>query len=389
MAAPHPRTDRRTSAVFPQTFAAESDRARLSPAALRAMKRIADRWHLKGQEAAALLGLSASTWDRIAAGKWDQSLSQDQLTRVSAVVGVFKALHLLFADDMADRWAWLRNKGAPFENRTPIEAMIEGGIPLMLDVRRHVDALRGELEALDIAANVQRIAQDRTIRLVATARLRDPVLLELVAQEDSDRARGNRGRHQRPAPRSGGRSGPARSSRTHIRNYPCAFHQRRVFILAAALIEPLQRPGPRRLVCRARARDLCRRGGVPHGTRTRQCVGLQRRGRLCGNVRELHRRLRRSARRRSATRVPRSGSCQKLCGRKRLCRCRARRRTLRNCLSVGAPSRRHLPRGPCAARGSSGHAGACHPLDLDRDAGSTGFGARRNAGDLAALARRR
>lgn len=37
---------------------------------------------------------------------------------------------------------------------------------------------------MDFAANVQRIAQDRTIRLVATARLRDPVLGKLVAQED-------------------------------------------------------------------------------------------------------------------------------------------------------------------------------------------------------------
>jgi len=87
--------------------------------------------------------VSPSTWDRMAAGKWEQSLSQDQLTRVSAIVGVFKGLHLLFADDMADRWARLRNKGTLFDNRTPIEAMIEGGIPAMLDVRRHVDALRG------------------------------------------------------------------------------------------------------------------------------------------------------------------------------------------------------------------------------------------------------
>jgi RES domain-containing protein len=37
---------------------------------------------------------------------------------------------------------------------------------------------------LDIAAYVKRIAQDRTIRLVATARLRDPVLLSLVANEE-------------------------------------------------------------------------------------------------------------------------------------------------------------------------------------------------------------
>jgi uncharacterized protein (DUF2384 family) len=130
---------------FPQTFADERHRARLSPAAIKAMKALAGHWHLRGHETAALLGVSASTWDRMAAGKWEQSLSQDQLTRVSAVVGVFKGLHLLFADAMADRWARLPNKGSLFDNRTPIDAMIEGGIPAMLDVRRHVDALRGGL----------------------------------------------------------------------------------------------------------------------------------------------------------------------------------------------------------------------------------------------------
>jgi len=128
-----------------RTFADEGDRIRLSPTAIKAMKAIAAHWHLRGHEIAALLGVSPSTWDRMAAGKWEQSLSQDQLTRVSAIVGVFKGLHLLFADGMADRWARLRNKGPLFDNRTPIEAMIEGGIPAMLDVRRHVDALRGGL----------------------------------------------------------------------------------------------------------------------------------------------------------------------------------------------------------------------------------------------------
>ncbi|HLY07149.1 MAG TPA: hypothetical protein VKR31_15495, partial [Rhizomicrobium sp.] len=74
-----------------------------------------------------------------------EPLSQDQLTRVSALVGTFKALHLLFADGMADRWPQLPNKGPLFENRRPIDAMIEGGIPRMLDVRRYVDAVRGGL----------------------------------------------------------------------------------------------------------------------------------------------------------------------------------------------------------------------------------------------------
>lgn len=139
------RPERRAIPVLPQTFADEGDRSRLSPVAIKAMARIARQWRLKGDESAALLGVSTSTWDRMTAGKWGQSLSQDQLTRVSAIAGVFKGLHLLFADEMADRWTRLRNKGPLFENRTPIDAMIEGGIPMMLDVRRHVDALRGGL----------------------------------------------------------------------------------------------------------------------------------------------------------------------------------------------------------------------------------------------------
>ena len=48
-------------------------------------------------------------------------------------------------DTRHDRWARLRNRGPLFENRAPVDAMIEGGIPTMLDVRRHVDALRGGL----------------------------------------------------------------------------------------------------------------------------------------------------------------------------------------------------------------------------------------------------
>jgi uncharacterized protein (DUF2384 family) len=130
---------------IPQTFASEADRERLTPAGLRAVRKVVEHWKLKGHEAAALLGVSTSTWDRINAGKWDRSLSQDQLTRVSALVGVFKGLHLLFTDGMADRWATLPNKGQLFGSYSPVKVMIDGGIPVMLDVRRHVDALRGGL----------------------------------------------------------------------------------------------------------------------------------------------------------------------------------------------------------------------------------------------------
>jgi uncharacterized protein (DUF2384 family) len=94
---------------------------------------------------AALVGVSESTWDRIKAANWNQTLSQDQMMRVSALIGIFKGLHLLFADSMADRWVRLRNAGPLFSNLTPIDAMIERGIPGMIEIRQHVDALRGGL----------------------------------------------------------------------------------------------------------------------------------------------------------------------------------------------------------------------------------------------------
>lgn len=128
-----------------QTFADESDRARLTPAALEAVRNLADAWKLTGDQMALLLGVSASTWDRIRADSWTQTLSQDQLTRVSALTGIYKGLHLLFADSMADHWPALPNSGPLFANRTPFETMMLGGIPLMLEVRRYVDALRGGL----------------------------------------------------------------------------------------------------------------------------------------------------------------------------------------------------------------------------------------------------
>jgi hypothetical protein len=128
-----------------QTFAADADRVRLTAVALKAFRALAEVWALSNAEAAALLGVSLSTWDRIKRGSWEGALSQDQMTRVSATVGVFKGLRLLFADSMADRWPRLPNKAPLFERRSPIDAMIDGGIPVMLDVRRYIDAVRGGL----------------------------------------------------------------------------------------------------------------------------------------------------------------------------------------------------------------------------------------------------
>jgi hypothetical protein len=140
-----PHTQNAINALKPQTFGLEQDRARLTPAALAGMRQLARQWKLTGQDAAQLLGVSSSTWDRIQAGQWQSTLSQDQLTRVSALIGTFKALNLLFAGDMANRWPNLPNQGPLFAGQSPLFTMRDGGIPLMIEVRRYVDALRGGL----------------------------------------------------------------------------------------------------------------------------------------------------------------------------------------------------------------------------------------------------
>lgn len=137
------RSDPQTGARL--DFSDETDRQRLSPVALKAFIRVAASWELENALAAALLGVSDSTWDRIKAGRWTQTLNQDQLTRASAIVGIFKGLHLLFVDGMADRWPNLVNRAPLFDRRSPVEAMVHGGIPQMLETRQYVDALRGGL----------------------------------------------------------------------------------------------------------------------------------------------------------------------------------------------------------------------------------------------------
>ena len=128
-----------------QTFAGDEDRQRLTAAAVKAVLRLTGAWNTSNAEGAALLGVSESTWDRMKAGRWEGVLSQDQLTRASALIGIFKGLHLLFANDLADRWPRLENRAPVFDRRTPIRAMIEGGIPRMLETRQYIDALRGGL----------------------------------------------------------------------------------------------------------------------------------------------------------------------------------------------------------------------------------------------------
>ena len=123
-----------------------ASRANLTPAAVEGIVRLAAIWRLTSAEICALLGdVSERTWFRMKKCTWSGTLSQDSLTRISALLGLFKGLRLLFSAPLCDEWVRLPNQGPLYANRTPLATMIEGGIPTMIEVRRHVDALRGGL----------------------------------------------------------------------------------------------------------------------------------------------------------------------------------------------------------------------------------------------------
>ncbi|MBA3812838.1 MAG: DUF2384 domain-containing protein [Caulobacteraceae bacterium] len=127
-------------------LAVASTRARLTPAAVDGVVRLVEIWRLTSAEACALLGdVSERTWFRMKKGAWSGALSQDTLTRVSALVGIFKGLRLVFSEPLSDEWVRAPNTGPLYGGRRPLDAMVEGGIPKMLEVRRHIDALRGGL----------------------------------------------------------------------------------------------------------------------------------------------------------------------------------------------------------------------------------------------------
>ena len=119
-------------------------RQRMSVPALRSFFNIASLWELSVQEQRALLGWPApSTFHKYKAGQVG-TLSYDMLVRVSLVLGIYKALHILYPDrQLADRWVKLPNSNPLFGGRPALALMTEGGVDGLLQVRRLLDGRRG------------------------------------------------------------------------------------------------------------------------------------------------------------------------------------------------------------------------------------------------------
>lgn len=124
-------------------LASAAERAQLSATAIRAFLNIAHRWDLSEEQSRALLGGVASSTFHAWKLHPKRALDQDTLTRISLLIGIYKALHIYFGKPWADRWITLENRGTMFAGRTPVAYMMQRGQPGMIEVRRMLDSWRG------------------------------------------------------------------------------------------------------------------------------------------------------------------------------------------------------------------------------------------------------
>lgn len=121
-----------------------SERERLSPSAVKAYFNILDRWGVGEETGRKLLGgVSRGYFYNLKKLGVVKPLDQDKLQRISFLVGIFKALNILYSEKLADSWVNLPNKNRIFQGATPIDFMATRGIPSMQVVRRLLDARRG------------------------------------------------------------------------------------------------------------------------------------------------------------------------------------------------------------------------------------------------------
>ncbi|MCP1372836.1 MbcA/ParS/Xre antitoxin family protein [Dyella lutea] len=118
--------------------------AGLGGPALRSFFRLAEVWKLRVAEQRRLLGDPPEStfykWKREQEG----SPGRDVIERISYLLGIFKALQILFPDPaQADAWLRRPNQAALFGGQSALERMLSGNVADLFVVRQYLDAQRG------------------------------------------------------------------------------------------------------------------------------------------------------------------------------------------------------------------------------------------------------
>ena len=104
-----------------------------------------DHWNLAPNDQAVLLGLSTQSRSTIARYRRGEPLadSADLLARAGHLLGIHKALRILFPHDRDLAYAWVTTPNRRFGDVAPLEVMKRHGYEGILAVRRYLDFERG------------------------------------------------------------------------------------------------------------------------------------------------------------------------------------------------------------------------------------------------------
>ena len=104
-----------------------------------------DHWKLAPNDQALLLGLSAQSRSSVARYRRGEPLadSADLLARAGHLLGIHKALRLLFPHDRDLAYRWVTTANRRFGDAAPLEIMKRHGYEGILAVRRYLDFERG------------------------------------------------------------------------------------------------------------------------------------------------------------------------------------------------------------------------------------------------------
>ena len=110
-------------------------------ASFRAVVRLFGLWGVTDEQAALLLDMSVRTyrrWKAVGPG----SMGRDGRTRLSNLLGIHKALRIVFGK--SERvYSWVQAPNAAFGGRSALDVMLRGELADIVRVRRYLDAERG------------------------------------------------------------------------------------------------------------------------------------------------------------------------------------------------------------------------------------------------------
>lgn len=111
--------------------------------ALKAFFNIMQKWKLTAEQECVLLGVPKATFYRWKKNRYGL-LSGDQLERISYILGIYKALHILLPNaQAADQWVHKLNSAPLFAGKSALDKLLGGRVVDLADVRRYLDAERG------------------------------------------------------------------------------------------------------------------------------------------------------------------------------------------------------------------------------------------------------